>query len=144
MRPVAVFWLPQWRLDQKDRVLREAAAQKGIEDFLAEETCLATTGAHRLLSMPSDEELRHTSSTAERVVLVVVRELGPRLVIGVPSLVEGGTEVVLDVKVLDPRRTEPLADGRTRWRHGGMFYVKGTGSLERDMAAALRAALPGR
>jgi hypothetical protein len=139
--PVAVYWLPRWRYEQKEREQREAAAQKGLDDFLADTPCLATTGAHRLLTAPQDEELVHASPRAERYVVITLYELGPLLEIGVPSIVRGGTEVVLDVKVLDPRAPAPLAASRTRWRHGGLFYLKGTGELDKDMAAALRAAL---
>lgn len=36
----AVYWRPQWRTDQKEPALREAAALRGIEDFLGRTGCL--------------------------------------------------------------------------------------------------------
>jgi hypothetical protein len=74
-------------------------------------------------------------------VLIVVRELGPKLVIGIPALVEGGTEVVVDVRVLNARTSESMADVRTHWQNGGTFIIKGVKTLEEDMSAALRSTL---
>jgi len=143
-----VVWGPQWRPDQKEPALREAAALRGIQNFLAQSSCLAVAGVHRLqpdADVPSDEVLLHlaaaSSPVPERVVLVIVRELGPRLVIGFPVIVEGGTEVLIDVRVLDPRTSQSLASARTHWRNGGSFVIKGVKTLEHDMSAALSAAL---
>ncbi|GMV68814.1 MAG: hypothetical protein AMXMBFR76_12530 [Pseudomonadota bacterium] len=146
--PVAIYWMPRWRPDQKEPAAREALAQRGIEDFVARHPCLTLTALERLpagAGVPSDVVLRREAAALnpppERVVLIVVRELGPRLLIGLPMGVEGGTEVVIEVRVLDPAATAPLADARTQWRNGGKFVVKGVRSLERDMSAALAAAL---
>lgn len=144
----AVYWGPQWRPDQKEPALREAAALRGIEDFLGSTSCLAVTGVHRLpdaAEPPSDAELLRQAAAspvkAERIVLIVVRELGPRLTVGLPVIVEGGTEVVIDTRVLDAQRSALLASARTQWRHGGSFVIKGVKTLDQDMSAALRAAL---
>ena len=146
--PVAIYWLPQWRPDQKEPAAREALAQRGIEDFVARHPCLTLTALERLpagAGTPSDAALLRQAATLnpppERVVLIVVRELVPRLLIGLPMGVEGGTEVVIEVRVLDPTATEPLADARTQWRNGGKFVIKGVRSLDVDMSAALTAAL---
>lgn len=145
-----VFWLPRWRPDQKEPPLRDAAAERGIRAFFAELPCVATVAIRRVpgdaeSDVPADAQLRRlaadTATVVDRIVLVVVRELGPRLVIGIPALVEGGTEVVIEVRVLDGRSSASLADVRTHWRHGGKFYLKGVGSLDRDMAYALHATL---
>ena len=108
----------------------------------------SVTELKRLLAeagIPADTELVRkaaaTSPQAERVVLVLVRELGPRLLIGLPVLVEGGTEVLVEVRVLDPVGSKVLADARTQWRNGGTFVIKGTKSLDTDMSSALAAAL---
>jgi hypothetical protein len=143
-----VYWGPQWRADQKEPSLREAAAERGIQDFLSRSDCLAVVGMHRLTagsSVPSDEEL-HRQATAitpppEHVVLIVVRELGPRLVVGLPVIVEGSTEVLVDVRVLNVRASRSVANTRTLWRNGGTFVIKGIKTLEQDMSAALRATL---
>jgi hypothetical protein len=145
-----VYWGPQWRPDQKEPPLREAAALRGIQDFFANSRCVANADIRRLPSeaaatVPSDEQLLRlaaaVSPAADRVVLIVVRELGPKLLIGIPVLVEGGTEVVIDVRVLDLHTSESLADVRTHWKNGGMFVVKGVKTLDQDMSAALRATL---
>jgi hypothetical protein len=143
-----VYWATQWRPDQKEPALREAAALRGIEDFLGRTACLAVVGIHRLHAteaLPSDEVLlaRSTASSArpERVVMIVVRELGPRLLIGSPAVVEGGTEVLIDVRVLDAQASRSLADARTLWRNGGTFVIQGVNTLDQDMSAALNATL---
>ena len=70
-----VYWGPQWRPDQKEPLLREAAALRGIEDFLRRTSCLAVAGLHRLPDgevVPSAEELMRSVTSAsarpERVV----------------------------------------------------------------------------
>ena len=148
---VAIFWATQWRTDQKEPALREAAALRGIQDFLTRSRCVALAGVRHLAAEdappPNDELLRLAAAMQpppERIVLIVVRELGPRLVVGSPVIVEGGTEVVVDVRVLDTRTSRLLADSRTIWRNGGSFVIKGVGTLDQDMSAALTAAfMPG-
>lgn len=143
-----IYWGAQWRPDQKEPPLREAAALRGIEDFLTHANCLSVVGIHRLPAadaVPSAEALLHLTDALpvkpERVVHIVVRELGPRLIVGVPVIVEGGTEVLIDVRVLDTRDAAPLAHTSTLWRNGGVFVIKGVKTLDQDMSAALRATL---
>ena len=106
------------------------------------------TGIHHLPvadAVASDEALLRLAGAAsvkpERVVHIVVRELGPRLVVGVPVIIEGSTEVLIDVRVLDAQQAASLADTRTLWRNGGVFVIKGVKTLDQDMRAALRATL---
>jgi hypothetical protein len=142
-RSALVYWRPQWRPDQKEPALREAAAQRGIERFFGDLSCIADIRRHSG-EIPSDAELLRLAGGApapDRVVLIVVRELGPKLVIGIPAIVEGGTEVLIDVRVLDVRGARSLADVRTHWQNGGTFVIKGANSLDQDMSAALAAAL---
>ena len=141
-RSALVYWQPQWRPDQKEPALREAAAQRGIERFFGDLSCIAAIRRHSG-EIPSDVELLRLagSPAPDRVVLVVVRELGPKLVIGSPAIVEGGTEVLIDVRVLDVRSAQTLADARTHWQNGGTLVIKGVASLDQDMSAALAAAL---
>ena len=75
------------------------------------------------------------------MLVIVVRELGPILRIGIPSIVEGATEVVLELRLLDVATSSAQANVRTHWWNGGTLVVKGVGSLERDMSAALAVAL---
>jgi hypothetical protein len=145
-----VYWGPQWRPDQKEPERREAAALRGIESFLTNSACVARFDVRRLpgermADVPSDEALLKLAAAAsprpDKVLVIVVRELGPILRIGIPSIVEGGTEVVLELRLLDVPTSGALANVQTHWWNGGTFVVKGVGSLERDMSAALAAAL---
>jgi hypothetical protein len=148
-----VYWGPQWRSDQKAPERREAAALRGIEAFFADSGCVARYDVRRLpggrvAEVPSDDALLKLASAAppspDKVLVIVVRELGPILRIGIPSIVEGGTEVVLELRLLDVPTSNAQASLRTHWWNGGTFVVKGVGSLERDMSAALAAALAPR
>jgi len=144
----AVYWGPQWRPDQKEPQLREAAALRGIEDFLKRAGCLAVTGVHHLpteMPLPTNEELvrlaANSTPVPERLLLIVVRELGPRLVIGIPVIIEGSTEVQIELRVLNPKTAESLANTQTLWQNGGTFVIKGVKTLDQDMSAALSAVL---
>ncbi|HRY14619.1 MAG TPA: hypothetical protein P5330_01945 [Candidatus Competibacteraceae bacterium] len=143
-----VLWGPQWRTDQKEPQLREAAASRGIRDFLDHVSCMAVTEVKKLSwegGPPSNEELMRIAAASkpepELVVFVVVRELGPRLIIGIPNIVEGGTEVKIDVRVLEVQTAKSLSNTQTLWRNGGIFVIKGVSTLDRDMSAALSAVL---
>ena len=145
-----VYWGPKWRPDQKEPPLREAAALRGIQDFFTSSDCVAGVVIRRLPGepsnqVPSDEQLLRLAAASvpapDRVLLIVIRELGPKLIIGIPMLVEGGTEAVLEVRVHDVRTSEVMAAIRTHWQNGGTFVIKGVKTLDQDMSAALRAAL---
>jgi len=146
--PTVVYWGTKWRPDQKEPKLREAAAMRGIQDFLSRSGFLLVLTVNRLApeqAQASNEELMHWASSAnpkpDRIVRIVVRELGPRLLIGIPVIVEGGTEVVVEVNVLDAMTSQLLANTQTTWRNGGPFVIKGIKTLEQDMSAALAATL---
>ena len=149
-RPVVstlVYWGTKWRPDQKEPPLREAAALRGIQDFLGRAGCLSVVAVNRLTMepLPSNEDLIRLASSMnpkpERVLLVVVRELGPRLLLGIPVIVEGGTEVLIDVRVLDTKTSQSLATTQTLWRNGGALVIKGVKTLDQDMSAALGSTL---
>jgi len=129
--------------------MREAAAQRGIERFFATSGCFSQAQVVRAdrppgaLSLP---EIRGRAaaepSAPSRVLLVTVRELGPIVkLLASLALVEGGTEVVLDIRSVAPARGEILADFTAHWEHGGPWVLKGVGTLEQDIGAALQAAL---
>jgi hypothetical protein len=63
------------------------------------------------------------------------------LLIGIPVIVEGGTEAVLEIRVLDTQSSKSIANLRTHWQNGGTFVIKGVKSLPQDMKSALQAAL---
>ncbi|MDD2700976.1 MAG: hypothetical protein PHH36_07015 [Sideroxydans sp.] len=144
--PVSIYWYPQWRADQKEPPLREALAQKGIERFIGRHACLTVKELKRLpagAETDSDQTLLQQArqAGADHVVRIVVRELGPKLQIGIPVILKGGTEVVIEVRVLNAATAGALADMRTHWARGGTFIVKGLWTLEEDMSAALEASL---
>lgn len=147
---VSVLWATRWRPDQKEPPLREAAALRGIEAFFASQHCFRQVrirhidlplageypSAAQLVSLAGSD-----AAPPDKVVLIVVRELGPKLWIGLPKLIEGGTEVVLEVKVVNGVGAGSLADLRTHWQKGGPFYIKGVKTLDQDMQTTLQGVL---
>lgn len=150
--PVAalVLWGPNWRADQKDATAREQAAEQGLTQFFAKPDCFASTDVRRLPkgALGSLDEAKaaaaSTPAGTHHVVYVVVRELGPVVkLLSSAALIEGGTEVVLDIAAYD------LADSRqarftVHWRNGGGGVIRGVASLPQDMQSALAAALGAR
>lgn len=144
-----VLWGPNWRPDQKDVTERTRAAEQGITQFFAAPGCFARTELRRLPlgTLGTVEEAKAAAGAsgigAQRVVYVVVKELGPVVkLLSSPALIEGGTEVVLDVASYDLARGQH-AQFTAYWRHGGGGVVKGVASLPTDMRSALGAALSG-
>lgn len=146
-----VLWGPRWRADQKDVPLREAAAQQGIEQFFAESGCYSRVRVLRnvegrpAIEFPEDE-IRQVTLTSDiqptTLLVIVVRELGPVIkLLGSAALVEGGTEVILDIQARDLIQQRTLADFKAHWQNGGPGVIKGVATLAEDMRAALRAAL---
>ena len=149
-----VLWGPRWRSDQKDISLREAAAQRGIEEFFSSSGCytkvqiLRTVGGRAAIDL-SDSEIQHlTAATAarpSRAIVIVVRELGPVVkLLASAALVEGGTEVVLDIRARSLNQAATLAAFKAHWQHGGPGVIKGVATLEQDMRSALHEALQPR
>jgi len=135
----SVFWRTQWRADQKDVPEREAAAAQGINRFFADGGCFASAVVARAdagvtaFAVPPGSDL---------LIVLTVRELGPTVkLLSSAALVEGGTEVVVDVAVVRPGRREPDREFSIRWQDGGPGVVKGVQTLPSDMAAALKAGL---
>ena len=82
---------------------------------------------------------------SDLLIVLTVRELGPTVkLLSSAALVEGGTEVVVDVAVVRPGRREPDREFSIRWQDGGPGVVKGVQTLPADMAAALKAGLQAR
>lgn len=148
---VSVMWAPLWRPDQKEPPLREAAAERGMARYVQSLPCAGSVRIHRLqqgeasVSLTAEEALalaRAKGDEPDKVVLLTVRELGPKLFIGLPTLVEGGTEVVLEARVVQAHPLATLAAPRMHWQKGGPFYIKGVKSLDLDMQTALSLTLP--
>ncbi len=135
----SVLWRTQWRADQKDVTDREAAAAQGIQRFFADGGCftLATVARTQVGGSAFD-----VPAGSDRLVVLTVRELGPVVkLLSSAALVDGGTEVVVDVAVVRPGRREPQQQFSIRWQDGGPGVVKGVQTLPADMAAALKAGL---
>jgi hypothetical protein len=151
---VVSFWQAKWRPEQKEPEAREFEAARGIHDFFASTTCVGKNEIRRLTGkepndQPADAELvrlaQVSASSVDRVLLITVRELGPKLLIGLPVIVEGGTEVVLEIRAIDAHSSQTIANFKTHWQNGGTFVVKGVETLPSDMKSALQAALmPGQ
>ncbi len=148
---VLVLWGPKWRSDQKDAPLREAAAQRGIEQFFSSSGCFAKAriirkvGDRESIDLSSAEihQLAATYTSATSHILVItVRELGPivRLLSSI-ALVEGGTEVVLDIRSVSPFTWQTTDSFTAHWQNGGPWVIKGVATLEQDIASALQEAL---
>lgn len=150
---VSVLWGAKWRPDQKEPPLRETAALRGIKTFFEAQKCPQGIAIHRI-AIPdghqslSDADIVAMSTdqgdSADRVVVLIVRELGPKLIIGIPNLVEGGTEVVLESRVVDRQAVATIANLKTHWQKGGPFYIKGVKSLDLDMQTTLNAVFSSR
>jgi hypothetical protein len=130
-----VLWDTRWRPDQKEPQRREAAAEQGINQFLAHSDCYADAEVRR---GPADT----APGSVDRVVSITVRELGPVLkLLSSLALVDGGTEVVLDIAAFEPQRPGSRIGFSIYWQNGGHGVVKGVASLPNDMESALVAAL---
>jgi hypothetical protein len=140
-----VLWAPEWRPDQKDVAEREVAAEAGLNNFLGSSGCFAHSELRRIPDLgPTTVSAQATSAAGRftRIVVIAVRELGPVVkLLSSAALVEGGTEVVLQVTAYSvPEVTQPR-EFTVHWRNGGPGVVKGVASLPGDMQAALLAGL---
>jgi hypothetical protein len=145
------LWGPQWRPNQKNVPSREAAAQRGIEHFFAESDCFSKSHVRRIVdgrpvTTLSPAEVRVIAAyepvVPSRVLLITVRELGPIVKLSASlAPVEGGTEVVLEIRSVTTATGEVSADFRSHWQHGGPWVLKGVATLEQDIGSALQAAL---
>lgn len=143
-----VLWAPKWRADQKDVPQREAAALAGLDSFLAQSGCFARAQAQRVpdlgaQSMP--QKIAAATGQFDRVVVIAVRELGPVVkLLSSAALVDGGTEVMLQITTYAPPDAAPQRTFTVHWQHGGQGVIKGVASLPADMHAALTAGLQPR
>lgn len=143
-----VLWGPRWRADQKDAPRREEAAGQGIDQFLSTSGCYTAYEVRRvpLETLLSTEDIQsfvaESKLKVDRVVVVAVRELGPVVkLLASLALVEGGTEVVLDLTIIEPSKPSSRRDFTVRWENGGPGVIRGVGTLPEDMQAALVAGL---
>lgn len=146
-----VLWGPKWRPDQKNVPRREAAAQRGIERFFSSSNCFARTTVIRRVDDRESIDLSSSEVAAlvaadpgapSHVLIITVRELGPILkLFSSLALVEGGTDVVLDIRAFSPSTGQTTADFTSHWQNGGPMVIKGVATLEEDIGSALQEAL---
>lgn len=139
-----VVWAPQWRADQKDVPARENAASDGIARFFKDSGCFASVTLQRIPKLSASGIQSAASEVAPRydkLVAITVRELGPVVKVGSSlAIVEGGTEVVLDIEEYKLPNTTPRSF-TVHWLNGGPGVIKGVATLPQDIQAALSAAL---
>jgi len=141
-----VLWGTLWRANQKEPLLRESMAKQGIEKFVNETQCINVRHIQQInidKKAPTNKTLigNAAKQSANKLLFILVRELGPTLELGIPSIIKGHTEVVLEVKVIDLISYSITNSSKVHWRHGGNFVIKGTNSLPDDMASALHSLL---
>ncbi len=140
-----VLWAPEWRADQKDVALREAAAASGLSSFFSGSGCFASTELRRtghLDTAAIATELAASGARFDAVVTIRVRELGPVVkFFSSAAFVEGGTEVVLQVSTRPAQSLGRVREFMVHWRNGGLGVIKGVASLPEDMNAALHSGL---
>jgi hypothetical protein len=136
-----VLWAPHWRPDQKDIPKREAAAETGLKEFLQTSDCFKSAELRRLPSMTPTvvaDEVTSTNGLFNKVIVITLRELGPVVkLLSSLTLIDGGTEVVLQVAEHIPPAKAPSRTFTVHWQNGGPGIIKGVRSLPQDMQAAL-------
>ncbi|MBI4978982.1 MAG: hypothetical protein HZC28_16000 [Spirochaetes bacterium] len=148
---MVILWGTRWRLNQKDVPLREAAAERGIERFFSTARCFSkyrifrSIGGRPALDL-SAAELHAFAATniaaSDRILSITVRELGPVVkLFSSLALIDGGTEVVLDISEIVPATGETAGSFIAHWQNGGPWVIKGVATLEDDIVSALREAM---
>ena len=142
-----ILWGTAWRDNQKQVALREEMASRAISQFFDTSSCyskvevLKLAAGREAVGLSDVEALKFAASTGrqvDHVIFLRVEELGPLVMIHLsPVLWEGGTEVVLRVRVLNANTSALEADITTHWKDSGPFVLKGTRTLEQDLKAAL-------
>lgn len=136
--PTWVFWRTQWRSNQKDVRLRERAAQQGIESYFAHSRCYQMVALQRT---ESGQDLAMDIKPNGRMrIWIVIKELGPWVkIFHSPWLLEGGTEVLLEVAVQPANSRNAPATAEIRSIQGGPWVIMGVKNLPEDLRTALAA-----
>lgn len=140
-----VFWAAQWRPNQKDVLKREAAAETGLVEFLQTPGCFKNSELRRVAVLTPTgvaSEVASTNRLFNKVVVITLLELGPVIeLLSSLALIDGGTDVVLQVDEYIPPVEIPTRTFTVRWRNGGPGVIKGVASLPPELRAALITAL---
>ncbi len=133
-----VLWDTQWRQNQKDIAEREFAAETGLRQFLVHSGCFAHAELRRM-SLKDLEPLKGSHDRFDKVIAITVREIGPIVMLfSTDGIIEGGTEVVLNITEYSQPELSPMRQFSVNWFNGGGFVIKGVESLPSDMQEALR------
>ena len=78
----------------------------------------------------------------DKVIAITVREIGPIVMLfSTDGLIEGGTEVVLNISEYALPELNPKRQFTVNWFNGGAYVIKGVETLPNDMQEALRAGM---
>lgn len=145
-----VLWGTAWRENQKEPQLRREIATRSIQAFFSSLPCrrrvfLLDSWNGQPAPLLSDtqalEAARAQPSPIGEVLIIRVEELGPFIKIYLsPILWEGGTEIILRIRMLKVSTGVMESDVTTHWIRGGPFVLRGVSSLDEDLAAALQSA----
>lgn len=147
-KPTAlILWGAAWRVNQKETDLREEMAARAIARYFKNSSCYAEVEVlkqamgREAVGLSDAEALQFAMSQGlrpDKVIMVRVEEMGPFVILyPSPVLWEGGTEVQLRLRALDVTTSALETDSSIHWKNGGAFVLKGTGTLEEDLEAAL-------
>jgi hypothetical protein len=120
---------------------REAAAEAGLKEFLQSSGCFAGFELRRLPNTAASvvaTEITSASGRFNKVITITLRELGPVIkLLSSPALIEGGTEVLLQVVEYTPPDEVQSRTFTIYCQNGGPGVIKGVGSLPQDIQTAL-------
>ncbi len=141
----AVYWGVLWRLDQKEKEIREGMARSALETFFAASPCFQTAVLVRSLTgrdsvLASDEQILADARRrgVTKAVVLVVEELGPNVILYCsPILWATRNDIVFQVRLLDVKSGTLQARVGTRFERGGAFTFNGAETLSSDMVEAL-------
>lgn len=140
-----VFWAAQWRPNQKDVSKREAAAETGLKEFLQTPGCFKDSELRRVAVLTPTgvaSEVGSTNRLFNKVVVITLRELGPVIkLLSSLALIDGGTDVVLQVDEYIPPVESPTRTFTIHWQNGGPGVIKGVVSLPQELRTTLITAL---
>ena len=144
---VAVYWGTAWRTDQKEPEQREALAEKTIKEFFETKLCFepilisrAIAGHDALLSTDTEAISKASELGVDKILIMRIEELGPNLILYLsPILWQTKNEVLLHVRMINPKTENLEAAVTTHWARGGPFTFLGAGSLSTDLSGALNA-----
>jgi hypothetical protein len=145
---VLVLWGCAWRENQKEVPLREEIASRAIARFFSSSSCyesatIAEPGGLAALMLTDGEMLQAAQSlpnAIQKVIVLRIEELGPFIRVYLsPILWEGGTDITLQIRLLEVATASLESDLTMHWTNGGPFVLRGRSALEDDLVAALTA-----